>query len=151
MTLLYHCCDENVASNRGRGWQAPTAAGDEAMALGIFGIDHIQITVPAVQEDDCLHFYRKVLGLEEIDKPEELRRNGGAWFKVGALQLHIGLDPVGSPRSKRHICFLVDDLDSAKRAMVSLGVRVEQEGQAEGLRRFFIRDPADNRIEIGQR
>ncbi len=121
------------------------------MALGIFGIDHIQITVPAVQEDDCLHFYRKVLGLEEIDKPEELRRNGGAWFKVGALQLHIGLDPVGSPRSKRHICFLVDDLDSAKRAMVSLGVRVEQEGQAEGLRRFFIRDPADNRIEIGQR
>ena len=28
---------------------------------------------------------------------------------------------------------------------------IESEGVAEGLRRFFIRDPAGNRIEIGQR
>jgi hypothetical protein len=28
---------------------------------------------------------------------------------------------------------------------------IEEEGVAEGLKRFFIRDPAGNRIEIGQR
>ena len=39
----------------------------------------------------------------------------------------------------------------AKQAMLALGTAIEEEGVAEGLRRFFIRDPAGNRIEIGQR
>jgi hypothetical protein len=34
---------------------------------------------------------------------------------------------------------------------VACGIVVEEESVAEGLSRFFIRDPADNRIEIGQR
>jgi catechol 2,3-dioxygenase-like lactoylglutathione lyase family enzyme len=92
-----------------------------------------------------------VLGLKEIPKPEELRARGGAWFEVGALQFHIGVDPDPWPKSKRHVCFLVADLAKARAAVAAHGVSVEEEGFAEGLSRFFIRDPAGNRLEIGQR
>ncbi len=109
------------------------------------------MTVPRAKEAQCLAFYRDVLELPEIPKPEELRARGGAWFQVGALQFHIGVDPEPSPASKRHVCFLVPDLAAARTDVVAKGVSIEGDGVAEGLSRFFIRDPAGNRIEIGQR
>ena len=121
------------------------------MSLGIVGIDHVQIAVPRALEDQCLAFYREVLRLPEVEKPEHLKARGGAWFQVGPTQMHIGIDPDASPRSKRHVCFLVRDLAAAKAEILSRGVPIEDEGVAEGLRRFFVRDPAGNRIEIGQR
>lgn len=121
------------------------------MSLGIQAIDHVQIAVPKALEAECLAFYRDVLGLPEIPKPVELRARGGAWFQLPNLQMHVGVDPESSPRSKRHVCFLVPDLARAKAAIVGKGIVIEEESVAEGLSRFFIRDPADNRIEIGQR
>jgi len=121
------------------------------MTLDILGIDHIQIAVPRALEDQCLKFYREIFAFPEIAKPTELQARGGAWFQVGTLQMHIGVDPDASPRSKRHICFLTGDLARARAFVVEQGVSIEDEGVAEGLARFFIRDPAGNRIEIGQR
>ncbi len=121
------------------------------MSLGITGIDHVQIAVPRALEADCLKFYREVFAFPELEKPPELKARGGAWFKVGTLQMHIGVDPEGSPRSKRHICFLTGDLAAAKAAVLGHGIAIEEESVAEGLSRFFVRDPAGNRIEIGQR
>ncbi len=81
------------------------------MSLGIIGIDHVQIAVPRALEHECLLFYRTVMALPEIEKPEKLKARGGAWFRISpTTQMHIGIDPEGSPKSKRHICFLVGDL-----------------------------------------
>jgi catechol 2,3-dioxygenase-like lactoylglutathione lyase family enzyme len=121
------------------------------MSLGITGIDHVQIAVPKALEASCLKFYREIFAFPELDKPVELQSRGGAWFQVGAIQMHIGVDPDSSPKSKRHICFLTTDLATAKAFVISKGVPIEEEGVAEGLSRFFVRDPAGNRIEIGQR
>jgi catechol 2,3-dioxygenase-like lactoylglutathione lyase family enzyme len=124
------------------------------MTPGIIGIDHVQIAVPKAREAEALRFYREILALPEIPKPEELRARGGAWFQIGTLQMHIGVDPDPAnppPRSKRHICFLVDDLAKAKAHVTAHNVTIEEESVAEGLSRFFIRDPAGNRIEVGQR
>ena len=121
------------------------------MSLRILGIDHVQIAVPKAQEATCLAFYREVLGLAEIEKPEHLKARGGAWFQVGTTQMHVGIDPEPSPKSKRHICFLVADLAAAKADVQARGAAIEDEGKAEGLIRFFLRDPSGNRIEIGQR
>ena len=121
------------------------------MSLDITAIDHVQIAVPRALEAEALRFYRAILGLREIPKPPELRARGGAWFQIGALQMHIGVDEHESPKSKRHVCFLVPDLKRARDAVVAAGVAIEEESVAEGLSRFFIRDPAGNRIEIGQR
>ena len=121
------------------------------MPLDILAIDHVQITVPRAIEAQCLAFYRQVLGLPEVEKPEELKLRGGAWFQLPNLQMHVGIDPEASPRSKRHVCFLVPDLEAARARIVADGIAIEEESVAEGLKRFFIRDPADNRIEIGQK
>jgi len=121
------------------------------MALGIQGIDHVQIAVPKALEDQCLRFYREVLGLAEVEKPQHLKSRGGAWFQAGPVQMHVGIDPEPSPKSKRHVCFLVADLAKARAAALAQGATLEDEGKAEGLIRFFLRDPAGNRIEIGER
>lgn len=112
------------------------------------GIDHIQIAVPRARERDCVAFYRSVLGLTEIPKPEELRGRGGAWFQLGAQQVHIGVEDHESPPSKRHICFKTPDVAAARAAIEAQGVATEDERKVEGLDRFFLRDPAGNRIEI---
>jgi catechol 2,3-dioxygenase-like lactoylglutathione lyase family enzyme len=121
------------------------------MSLGITRIDHVQIAVPRALEAQCLKFYREIFAFPELEKPADLRARGGAWFQVGPIQMHIGVDPDASPKSKRHICFLTNDLAQAKATVLAHGVAIEEEGVAEGLARFFVRDPAGNRIEIGQR
>jgi catechol 2,3-dioxygenase-like lactoylglutathione lyase family enzyme len=122
------------------------------LSLGIVGIDHIQIAVPRALEQECLSFYRTVMALPEIEKPEKLKARGGAWFQVSpTTEMHVGIDPEPSPKSKRHICFLVRDIAAAKTYVQARGIAIEDEGTAEGLIRFFVRDPAGNRIEIGQR
>ncbi len=124
------------------------------MPLEITAIDHVQIAVPRALEEESLRFYREVLALKGLPKPDEWRGRGGAWFEIGALQMHVGIEPdppSAPPKSKRHICFLVADLAKAKAAIQAHDVAIEEESVAEGLARFFIRDPAGNRIEIGQR
>ncbi|HTT83778.1 MAG TPA: VOC family protein [Rhizomicrobium sp.] len=120
------------------------------MSLGVIAIDHVQIAVPRALEKECLAFYRELLGPAEIAKPAALRARGGAWFQLGDVQLHIGLDSEPSPSSRRHVCFVVADLAEARAQAEASGIAVENEGETD-LRRFFIYDPAGNRIEIGQR
>lgn len=121
------------------------------MSMKVIGVDHVQIAVSTAVEAECLAFYRDVLGLVEISKPADLRGRGGAWFRIGALELHVGVEPEPSPISKRHICLLVANLAAAKSEIASRGIAVEEESLAPGLARFFIRDPAGNRLEIGER
>ena len=52
--------------------------------LTIVGINHIQIEAPPGCEGAARAFYGDVLGLEEIEKPENLRLRGGVWFACGA-------------------------------------------------------------------
>jgi catechol 2,3-dioxygenase-like lactoylglutathione lyase family enzyme len=117
----------------------------------ITALDHVNIAIPRAREADVLRFYREVLGLLEIPKPQELRGRGGAWFEAGNAQIHISLEDIESQQSRRHVCILVSDLDDAREAMVRHNVAIEEGGTAEGLTRFFVRDPAGNRIEIGYR
>src|SRR6478672_8652862 len=121
------------------------------MPFEVIGIDHVQITVPKALVGECLAFYREGLWLEEIPKPEGLYGRGGAWFRVGPIQLHIGVDTDSSPTSKRHVCLLVQDVAAAKSQVAEHGIAIEEESKTQGLERFFIHDPAGNRIEIGQR
>jgi len=123
------------------------------MSFRVHAIDHVQVTCPPSKEAECVAFYRDVLALPEIEKPEDLKKNGGAWFQVGTLQLDIGVDPEQvTPKSKRHVCFLVDDLEAAEAQFRNAGFEIEpQPIDAFGLRRFFVRDPAGTRVEIGAR
>jgi catechol 2,3-dioxygenase-like lactoylglutathione lyase family enzyme len=124
------------------------------MALEIVEINHVQITVPSSVEEATKHFYGLILGLEEIPKPENLRKRGGAWYRHGSLEVHVSVeDGVTDNRaSRRHICYEVNDLDVAERELGEADVEIIPDKQpTKGWRRFYIRDPGGNRIEIAQR
>src|SRR5258705_1365090 len=89
-------------------------------------IHHVNVTVPKSVEEAAKTFYGTILGLAELEKPEESRGRGGAWYQVGALQLHLSIeDPRDEHRlSKRHICILVDDLDRAEQRLRGAGVEI---------------------------
>ncbi len=124
------------------------------MAVQPEAIDHVQVTVPRSVEAEALRFYDHVLGLKPIAKPLELARNGGAWYRLGALELHVSPEDESEvcAASKRHVCYLVRDLKEAESELVRHGVEIIPDRQPiPGWARFYIRDPGGNRIEIAQR
>jgi catechol 2,3-dioxygenase-like lactoylglutathione lyase family enzyme len=121
------------------------------MALRITRVDHVQITVPREVEGAALQFYGDVLGLERIPKPPEAAKRGGAWFRLGAVQVHVSVENVDAAQreSRRHVCYAVDNLDEARSALQSAGVAILEDPRPEpGLSRFYVFDPGGNRIEI---
>ena len=120
------------------------------MKLKIKRLDHVQLCAPIGEEPNARKFYAEVLGLREIEKPEALKINGGVWFQIGDIQLHIGMESVQG-KSKRHPAFEVEELEAIKYHLKNNGVRIQEEIQIPGCRRFTFYDPFDNRIEFLER
>jgi len=120
--------------------------------MQLAAIDHVQITVSPEDSELVTQFYEHVVGLRRIPKPND---RPGAWFELGALQLHVGVEPVQRAenlQSKRHVCFLAADLAAAEAAFRAAGVEIlPDDAPAPGWKRFYVRDPGGNRVEIGQR
>jgi catechol 2,3-dioxygenase-like lactoylglutathione lyase family enzyme len=124
------------------------------MTLEIIEINHVQTTVPSGTEEASKYFYGAILGLEEIPKPTNSRSQGGAWYRQGAVELHLSIEDPGTDNrsSRRHVCFLVADLAEAERTVREAGVEIIPDHRPmDGWRRFYVRDPGGNRIEIAER
>ena len=113
-------------------------------------LDHIQICIPIGKENEAREFYSNIIGLEEIPKPDELFSNGGLWYQVGDIQLHIGTENEIN-KSKRHPAFEVVDLASARQLLERHKVKIKEEIQVPGQIRFSFIDPFGNRIELLQK
>ncbi|HWO00728.1 MAG TPA: VOC family protein [Blastocatellia bacterium] len=123
------------------------------MGIGIVGISHIQITVPASAEEPSKRFYRDVLGMEEVPKPGDSKGRGGAWFRHGSVELHLSVEDgaIENHSSRRHICYLVADLAEAAFRLRGAGIEIIPDDRPiDGWQRFYVRDPGANRIEIAQ-
>ena len=120
------------------------------MKINIKRLDHVQVCVPPGAEDAAREFYGKLLGLREIKKPAALRENGGLWFEIADIQLHIGVERDGS-KSKRHPAFEVEDIKAIRSYLEANGVRTKDEISIIGQERFSFFDPFDNRIELLER
>jgi catechol 2,3-dioxygenase-like lactoylglutathione lyase family enzyme len=122
------------------------------MANARYTIDHVQITLPREVEEAAKRFYGEVLGLEEIPKPPELAGRGGAWYRAGSCELHVSVEalaPGTNQASRRHVCFVVGDLDAEEARLRAAGVEVLPDTQpVAGWRRFYVRDPGGNRVEV---
>ena len=122
------------------------------MPISVVSLQHVNVRVVPEVESAAKTFYRTVLGLPEIPKPEEARPRGGAWYQLGGAQLHLSRDGAANNQgSKRHICLNVADLEQAQRHLESAGVTILPDDEPmAGYPRFFIRDPGGNLIEIGE-
>ena len=84
------------------------------MSLEIIELSHVNVTVPQALEDATKHFYGVILGLEQLQKPERSRTNVGAWYQLGAVQLHLSIeDDIDNQASDRHVCYLVRNVAAA--------------------------------------
>jgi catechol 2,3-dioxygenase-like lactoylglutathione lyase family enzyme len=113
-------------------------------------LDHVQLAGPPGCEDRARAFYGGVLRLEELPKPEAMRASGGVWFRVGANELHIGIEEPFAPARKAHPALRVDtsELDSVAQRVQDAGAPVDWDDRYPGVRRFYTADPFGNRIEI---
>jgi catechol 2,3-dioxygenase-like lactoylglutathione lyase family enzyme len=117
----------------------------------VYGLDHVQLAIPANAETEARQFYGELLGLREIVKPSNLAARGGAWFQCGALQLHLGVEVDFRPAKKAHPALLVDDLTNLIETLLSAGYEVQYDSEAvTGIERAFTFDPFGNRIELVQ-
>jgi catechol 2,3-dioxygenase-like lactoylglutathione lyase family enzyme len=115
-------------------------------------LHHVQVAIPRGEEDKARVFYGGVLGLIEIPKPTNQRERGGLWFRVGALELHIGVEDNFRPAKKAHPAFLVDDLASVVAIAAAAGHPSRPDTmEMAGYDRVFVDDPFGNRVELLQR
>ena len=111
-------------------------------------LSHINITMPKGGEDLARAFYTGHLGLREIPKPEPLRVRGGVWFAAGGLDIHVSVEESrGGADVYRHFGLECADVDGLRASLSAAGVATEN-GRPAPWKRFFVRDPFGNRIEI---
>jgi catechol 2,3-dioxygenase-like lactoylglutathione lyase family enzyme len=117
--------------------------------MKILSIDHVQLAMPAGEEEKARAFFVNVLGFTEIPKPVELAKRGGAWFRSENVQLHIGVENDFRPAHKAHPAFIVDDLDSLIAKAQSAGCETDMsQPPLDGYKRAHVFDPFGNRIEL---
>ncbi|HTH82448.1 MAG TPA: VOC family protein [Mucilaginibacter sp.] len=109
--------------------------------------DHINICVAPEQLEAAYLFYKDVMGLEHIPRPDHVFTKPGYWFNIADIQLHVGVEtPVG--RTFRHTAFEVADLAAARRQLEINGITIDEEPLIEGRDRFTFLDPFGNRMEL---
>ena len=111
-------------------------------------LSHINVTMPKGNEQIARSFYSGLLGLREIPKPEPLRARGGVWFDAGAAEIHVSVEEHrNGADAYRHFGLECADVDGLRARLLASGVTTE-DGRPAPWRRFFVRDPFGNRIEI---
>lgn len=110
-------------------------------------IDHVQLAMPAGQEDQARAFFSGVLGMTELPKPAQLAKRGGCWFASGQVQVHLGVEADFRPARKAHPGLRCADLQALLARLRGAGIAYEEDG-ATGSPRAFVHDPFGNRIEL---
>lgn len=111
------------------------------------GLHHVLVAMPAGGEEAAVRFYGDLIGLEQIEKPNNLSKRGGVWFATATLQLHLGVDKEFVAAKKAHVAFEVPDLDALRSRLEAAGIEVVEDEPLEGFDRFYVSDPFGNRVE----
>ena len=110
--------------------------------------DHVQICIPKGKEDEARKFYTDIMGLKEIPKPASLLANGGLWYQVADVELHLGVEQE-VVKTRRHPAFEITDVAAARTILEKI-VEIVEEPYIPGRERFAFIDPFGNKIELLQ-
>jgi catechol 2,3-dioxygenase-like lactoylglutathione lyase family enzyme len=111
-------------------------------------IEHVQLAMPAGEEEIARRFYAEALGMTEVSKPENLAKRGGCWFQDGEVRVHLGIQKDFRPAMKAHPAFVVDDLRALRIRLHDAGFHCQDDEPLEGFQRTYVHDPFGNRIEL---
>jgi len=123
------------------------------MSTNIYSLNHASLIVANL--DISLVFYREILGLQQVDRPD--LGFPGAWFQLGDQQIHLleleNPDPItGRPEHggrDRHVALNAISLTPLQDILNKAGIVYTM--SKSGRRAFFCRDPDGNAIEIIER
>ena len=118
------------------------------MKFSYKAIDHVQLAAPTGCEEKAREFYSSKLGFMEVEKPENLKKRGGVWFRSGTCVIHIGVEEPFAPAKKAHPAFEVENLENFKKHLKEQGVDFIEDDNLPGANRFYVYDPFGNRIEF---
>jgi hypothetical protein len=113
-------------------------------------IDHVQLAIPVGGEDEARQFWCGLMGFIELPKPESLAKRGGAWFKNGSIQVHVGVETPFIAARKAHPAFRASNLNSLAKLLSESGHPVRWDTEIPDLIRCHVDDPFGNRIELIQ-
>lgn len=118
------------------------------MSFVFKSIDHVQLAAPIGSEAIAKHFFGNILGFQEVEKPEKLKKRGGAWFEFGNYQIHIGIEDPFAPAKKAHPAFQIENLEALKIHLIKNEVSYVVDTDLPGANRIYLHDPFGNRIEL---
>jgi catechol 2,3-dioxygenase-like lactoylglutathione lyase family enzyme len=134
-----------------------------AVAARVTALHHVALPVSDLERSR--RFYREVLGLSELERPAAFDFPG-AWFSLGAGQLHLIQREGGTLRRDKpvdsrdvHFALRVDDFDAMLARLRSAGYRDDvprddptwlkwNRAPNAGFPQIFILDPDRHVIEI---
>jgi catechol 2,3-dioxygenase-like lactoylglutathione lyase family enzyme len=116
-------------------------------------LHHVQVACPPGGEHRARRFYRDGLGMTEVDKPAELAKRGGAWFRASGAEIHVGVEDPFVPARKAHPALVLDgiaELEAVAARLTDLGFEVDwsERRTFPGFERFHTRDGHGNRVEV---
>lgn len=118
------------------------------MGFFIKKIDHVQLAAPRGCEEEARSFFNGVLGMTEIEKPEELKKRGGVWFEFNSFQIHIGVEDPFIPAKKAHPAIEIQNLEALKIRLTQKNVQYQEDDNLPGAKRIHVFDPFGNRMEF---
>src|ERR1700730_7650917 len=96
-------------------------------AYEITRLDHVQLAMPAGQEQVAIAFYAGLLGMQHVPKPGVLAARGGCWFRHGEVQVHLGVDAEFRAARKAHPALAASGIDRLAEALQAAGHEVRWE------------------------
>lgn len=119
-------------------------------AATVTALHHVLLSMPAGREAEARAFYGEILHMTEIGKPPALAARGGAWFRKGGLELHLGVEEPFAPVRKAHPGILLDlaEFDALAARLAEAGSPVQPDDAFPGYRRFYTDDAFGNRLEL---
>ena len=119
--------------------------------IALAGLNHVSFPVRDLER--AVHFYRDVLGLEAIPRPD--LPFPGAWLAGSGIQVHLIVPPEGAPLGSPppslnplggHVAFAIDDYDGVVAALHDAGIETLEAGSEVG--QLWVRDPDGHLIEL---
>jgi catechol 2,3-dioxygenase-like lactoylglutathione lyase family enzyme len=114
------------------------------------GLNHVSIHARNLEEST--RFYEEFFGLKRVPTPDFGHKT--QWLQVGSAQLHLfEFAPEDAPR-RHHLAFDVDDFEEFHAMAEKQQIQdkqifdVDMRELPDGSVQMYIRDPADNLVEI---